>query len=146
VVVRLLRTRSSATQPPSRSSVLPTCDPAPRPPTPPVCTTASFHPSPQHLTPPSLQSGAERATNLKVLYLSNNKIASWNEIDKLASLAHLEDLLLVGNPLYNEYKENNALAEYRVEVRVCMRACVHACVQVCTSPCARAHAHVPMQR
>lgn len=31
--------------------------------------------------------------------------------------AQLEDLLLVGNPLYNDYKDNNALSEYRIEVR-----------------------------
>uniref|UniRef100_A0A7S3QY02 Dynein axonemal light chain 1 n=1 Tax=Dunaliella tertiolecta TaxID=3047 RepID=A0A7S3QY02_DUNTE len=60
--------------------------------------------------------GADKAPNLRVLYASNNKIAGWNEIDRLASLAHLEDLLLVGNPLYNDYKDNNALSEYRVEV------------------------------
>jgi len=62
------------------------------------------------------QGGAEKAPNLKVLYASNNKIAGWNEVDKLASLPHLEDLLLVGNPLYNDYKDNNALSEYRIEV------------------------------
>lgn len=28
----------------------------------------------------------------------------------------LEELLLVGNPLYNEFKENNALQQYRIEV------------------------------
>eukprot|EP00983_Pelagomonas_calceolata_P010046 326135-Pelagomonas_calceolata.AAC.2 len=64
----------------------------------------------------NLQAGADKAPNLRVLYASNNKIAGWNEIDRLASLAHLEDLLLVGNPLYNDYKDNNALSEYRVEV------------------------------
>jgi hypothetical protein len=64
----------------------------------------------------SLQGGADKATNLRVIYASNNKIAGWNEVDKLASLASLEDLLLVGNPLYNDYKDNNALSEYRVEV------------------------------
>lgn len=28
----------------------------------------------------------------------------------------LEELLLVGNPLYNEYRDNNAIPDYRVEV------------------------------
>jgi dynein light chain 1 len=51
-----------------------------------------------------------------VLFASNNKIASWSEIDRLASLSQLEDLLLVGNPIYNDYKDNNALSEYRIEV------------------------------
>lgn len=63
-----------------------------------------------------LQSGIEKLQNLKVLYCSNNKVASWAEIDRLASLPTLEDLLLVGNPLYNDYKDNNALSEYRIEV------------------------------
>ncbi len=51
-----------------------------------------------------------------MLFASNNKIASWSEIDRLASLSQLEDLLLVGNPIYNDYKDNNALSEYRIEV------------------------------
>lgn len=58
----------------------------------------------------------EKAPNLRVLYASNNKIAAWSEVEKLAALTGLEDLLLVGNPLYNDYKDNNASAEYRVEV------------------------------
>ena len=33
--------------------------------------------------------------NLRVLYMSNNKLASLNDIDKLAPLDKLEDLLLV---------------------------------------------------
>mmetsp|Transcript_26052 Transcript_26052/g.56876 ORF Transcript_26052/g.56876 Transcript_26052/m.56876 type:complete len:199 (+) Transcript_26052:202-798(+) len=60
--------------------------------------------------------GVEKLLNLRVLFMSNNKIASWTEIDKLAVLDKLEDLLLIGNPLYNDYKDNNALSEYRVEV------------------------------
>jgi dynein light chain 1, axonemal len=54
--------------------------------------------------------------------MSNNKIASWSEVEKLSVLANLEDLLLVGNPLYNDYKDNNALSEYRIEVRGWLRA------------------------
>ena len=64
-----------------------------------------------------LQSGIEKLVNLRVLYLSNNKITNWGEIDKLAALDKLEDLLLAGNPLYNDYKENNATSEYRIEVK-----------------------------
>ncbi|MEW5302398.1 MAG: hypothetical protein WDW38_002446 [Sanguina aurantia] len=60
--------------------------------------------------------GVEKLSNLRVLYMTNNKIAGWGEIDRLAVLDKLEDLLLVGNPLYNDYKDNNALSEYRVEV------------------------------
>ncbi|GLC34585.1 Bifunctional NAD(P)H-hydrate repair enzyme [Pleodorina starrii] len=61
-------------------------------------------------------SGIEKLVNLRVLYISNNKISGWAEVDKLAVLDKLEDLLLVGNPLYNDYKENNATSEYRIEV------------------------------
>ncbi len=38
---------------------------------------------------------------LTTLYLSNNKIADWAELDKLASLPCLQDLLLAGNPIYD---------------------------------------------
>ncbi len=59
----------------------------------------------------------EKLVNLRVLYLSNNKVASWTEIDRLGALDKLEDLLLVGNPLYNEAKDGNTLSDYRIEVR-----------------------------
>mmetsp|Transcript_50328 Transcript_50328/g.109612 ORF Transcript_50328/g.109612 Transcript_50328/m.109612 type:complete len:202 (-) Transcript_50328:119-724(-) len=61
-------------------------------------------------------SGVEKLGNLRVLYISNNKIASWAEVEKLTGLASLEDLLLVGNPLYNDAKDAGTLAEYRIEV------------------------------
>lgn len=60
--------------------------------------------------------GVEKLVNLRVLFISNNKIAAWNDIDRLAGLGKLEELLLVGNPLYNDYKDNNSLSDYRVEV------------------------------
>uniref|UniRef100_A0A7R9VGL9 Dynein axonemal light chain 1 n=1 Tax=Chlamydomonas euryale TaxID=1486919 RepID=A0A7R9VGL9_9CHLO len=60
--------------------------------------------------------GVEKLANLRVLFISNNKIASMSEVEKLAGLASLEDLLLVGNPLYNEAKDAGTLAEYRIEV------------------------------
>ncbi len=62
------------------------------------------------------QSGIEKLVNLRVLFMANNKIAGWGEVDKLGALDKLEDLLLVGNPLYNDYKDNNATSEYRIEV------------------------------
>lgn len=60
--------------------------------------------------------GVEKLVNLRVLFISNNKIAAWSDIDRLAGLSKLEELLLVGNPLYNDYKDNNSLSDYRVEV------------------------------
>lgn len=44
-------------------------------------------------------SGIERCESLQVLYLSNNKIKEWAEIDRLTQLQHLQDLLLLGNPI-----------------------------------------------
>jgi dynein light chain 1 len=43
--------------------------------------------------------GIERCSRLRVLYASNNKIKDWAEIERLAGLEHLEDLLLLGNPV-----------------------------------------------
>jgi dynein light chain 1 len=39
---------------------------------------------------------------LKTLYLAHNKIKDWSEIEKLRQLDALEDILLVGNPVYSE--------------------------------------------
>lgn len=52
-----------------------------------------------------------------MLFLSNNRLKDWSEVERLAGMDQLEDLLLVGNPLYNEARDSNATAEYRVEVR-----------------------------
>ena len=43
--------------------------------------------------------GLDACPHLRVLYASNNRIKDWSEIDLLAKLEHLEDLLLVGNPI-----------------------------------------------
>lgn len=63
-----------------------------------------------------LQTGLERLNNLKVLYASNNKITSWADLANLPQLAELRELLLAGNPLYNDYKDRGELAQYRIEV------------------------------
>ncbi|CAG4969938.1 unnamed protein product [Colias eurytheme] len=39
--------------------------------------------------------------NLKVLYMSNNLVKEWSEFNKLQELPNLDDLLFVGNPLYD---------------------------------------------
>ena len=69
-----------------------------------------------HCRPVLLQSGVEKLAQLRVLFLSNNKVRDWTEVDRLAALERLEELLLVGNPLYNDHKDNNTLPDYRVEV------------------------------
>ena len=51
-----------------------------------------------------------------MLYASNNRIRDMSEVERLGALPALENLLLVGNPLYNEFRESGALAQYRVEV------------------------------
>jgi|TARA_B110000091_G_C13664660_1_gene411152 dynein light chain 1 len=40
-------------------------------------------------------------TKLTTLYMSNNKLHSWDELTKLAGLAELRDVLFVGNPFYD---------------------------------------------
>lgn len=40
-------------------------------------------------------------TKLTTLYMSNNKLHSWDELSKLAGLAELRDVLFVGNPFYD---------------------------------------------
>ncbi len=89
--------------------------------------------------------------------MSNNKIASMSDIDRLASLGALEDLLLVGNPLYNDYKDRNDLAEYRIEVcgmcgvRGASLSSFQECAQLPTTPvatvagCARLWLLLPTQ-
>lgn len=63
-----------------------------------------------------LQVGVDKLINLRVIYASNNKITSWADIERLSVLDKLEDLLLVGNPIYNDYKDRGAMTEYRIEV------------------------------
>jgi len=57
--------------------------------------------------------GLSGLTNLSTLYIGNNNIKSWNELDKLKDLENLQDVLLFGNPIYAE-KETKE--ERRVEV------------------------------
>jgi dynein light chain 1 len=45
---------------------------------------------------------------LEVLYLGNNRVSDWAELDKLAALPKLRDLLLTGNPLYDAHADKAA--------------------------------------
>lgn len=63
-----------------------------------------------------LQTGTEKLGVLRVFLLSNNKIATWGEVERLGGLTALEELLLVGNPLYNEFKDKGETQQYRIEV------------------------------
>lgn len=63
-----------------------------------------------------VQTGVEKLAALRVFLLSNNKIAAWSEVERLGGLTALEELLLVGNPLYNEFKDKGDTQNYRIEV------------------------------
>ena len=56
--------------------------------------------------------GLQGLNNLQVLYLANNNIKTWGELDKLAGLSGLRDVLFVGNPIY----EGLTKEEARIEV------------------------------
>lgn len=50
--------------------------------------------------------GVQVLKKLKVLYIGNNMIKEWGEYVKLQELPCLEDLLFVGNPLYDSMEES----------------------------------------
>ena len=58
-------------------------------------------------------SGLENCTNLRVLYLGNNKISSFDELERIAHLSTLKDVLFVGNPIFQNAASEQ---EYRYEV------------------------------
>ncbi|KAK2078331.1 hypothetical protein QBZ16_004200 [Prototheca wickerhamii] len=61
--------------------------------------------------------GVEKARGLRVLYASNNRIKDWAEVDRLAALPDLEDLLLLGNPIHQEAVAlAGSTQSYRLEV------------------------------
>jgi len=64
----------------------------------------------------TVQTGTEKLGALRVFLLSNNKITAWSEVERLGGLTALEELLLVGNPLYNEFKDKGETQQYRIEV------------------------------
>jgi dynein light chain 1 len=49
---------------------------------------------------------------LTTLYMSNNKLHSWDELNKLSGLSELRDVLFVGNPFY----DGLAPEQQRIEV------------------------------
>ena len=59
----------------------------------------------------------EKLTKLRILYISNNKIASFDELNKLSELGSLEELLLVNNPIFTEAEEPLAMgSDYRIQI------------------------------
>lgn len=55
--------------------------------------------------------GLSACQNLSVLYLSNNNIKAWSELDKLTANPALRDLLLTGNPIYEEFEAEQCRIE-----------------------------------
>lgn len=55
--------------------------------------------------------GIAQCSNLTTLYISNNGIKAWNELDKLSALANLRDVLFVGNPIYDEFSKDQCRIE-----------------------------------
>ena len=49
--------------------------------------------------------GIEKLSGLQVLFMSNNKIDKWSEVERLTALPKLRDLLLHGNPITDQFKE-----------------------------------------
>jgi dynein light chain 1 len=56
--------------------------------------------------------GINCCSNLTTLYVSNNQIKQWSELDKLQGLANLRDVLFTGNPIYDEVPKE----QIRIEV------------------------------
>ena len=50
----------------------------------------------------SSMDGVTSLNKLRVFYCGNNNISNWEEVSKLKDLPALEDVLFVGNPIYEE--------------------------------------------
>lgn len=55
--------------------------------------------------------GLQGCKKLRVIYLSNNQIKNWDELLKLRDLPALDELLLIGNPIYDNISKDNARIE-----------------------------------
>lgn len=49
--------------------------------------------------------GLQPCQKLHTLFISNNKIKSWDEIDKLKDLPEIANVNFIGNPIYEQVKE-----------------------------------------
>mmetsp|Transcript_41366 Transcript_41366/g.107153 ORF Transcript_41366/g.107153 Transcript_41366/m.107153 type:complete len:124 (+) Transcript_41366:868-1239(+) len=71
---------------------------------------------------------------VQVLYMSNNVIKSWAELERLKELENLQEVLLVGNPIWKTHDE---AGDWKMQVRrgqvdmcVWMKAVEVGCVEV----------------
>jgi len=53
--------------------------------------------------------GLNNCSVLQTLFIGNNRIKNWEEIDKLKDLPELENVLFYGNPIYDGVKEDPRL-------------------------------------
>ena len=58
-------------------------------------------------------SGLENLTKLRVLYLGNNQIKSFDELERIAHISSLKDIVLTGNPIFTTAADEQS---YRYEV------------------------------
>lgn len=59
-------------------------------------------------------SGLDKLKNLRILYMSNNLISSWQEIERLPNYCpELVDVLFINNPIYNNAPSEQ---EYRLQM------------------------------
>ena len=53
--------------------------------------------------------GLQPCIKLHTLFISNNRIKSWDEVNKVGQLPEIKNILLVGNPIYGDKsKDDNA--------------------------------------
>lgn len=50
--------------------------------------------------------GLQSCIRLQVLFMSNNRVKSWDEVGRLAQLQELKNLLLLGNPIYEGFSKD----------------------------------------
>ena len=58
--------------------------------------------------------GLQPCLKLHTLFLSNNKIAKWDEVAKLSQLMELKTVLFIGNPIYGD-KDKSEMKPYVVK-------------------------------
>ena len=53
--------------------------------------------------------GLQPCIKLTTLFISNNKIKSWDEVSKLSQLPEIKTVLFLGNPIYGDRsRDDNA--------------------------------------
>ena len=96
----------------------------------------------QHKAPAGhdLQGGIDRLPNLRILFISNNKIKDWSEVERLSGNVKLEELLLMGNPL----TPATGTSEYRTEANTIYSNLATSCsVLICCSLECQSEASTP---